>query len=102
MGKPCYPKEWLSLRLEFTEEYLLRKKRRKQMDEFKEKAIKDLENPPIRRINPIRNDGNDDPVRNIKPVSILKNPNEKVTDYNDTIKKYNPNKTCCNQQCILM
>ena len=98
MEKPCYPKEWLNLKLEFTEEYLLRKKRRKQMDEFKEKAIKDLENPPIRHINPVRNV---DPVRNVKTVSILKNPNEKITDYEKTIKKYDK-KVCCNQQCILM
>ena len=95
MEKPRYPKEWLNLKLEFTEEYLLRKKRRKQMDEFKEKAIKDLENPPIRHINPIRNDDSG------KPVSILKNPNEKITDYEKTIKKYDK-KVCCNQQCILM
>ena len=101
MEKPCYPKEWLNLRLEFTEEYLLRKKRSKQMSEFKEKGIKDLENPPIRHINPIKNVVPVNPVRNVKPVSILKNPNEKITDYDKTIKKYDK-KICCNQQCILM
>ena len=31
---PIFPKEWLDLRLEFTEEYLLDRKRRKQMQEF--------------------------------------------------------------------
>ena len=69
MEKPRYPKEWLNLRLEFKE--------------------KDLENPPIiiKHDNPL------------KPVSILKNPNEKITDFND--KK--SNKIFCNSsQCILM
>ena len=90
MEKPRYPKEWLNLRLEFTEEfteeYVLRKKSIRQMKEINEK---DLENPPIiiRHDNPL------------KPVSILKNPNEKITDYDD--KK--SNKICCkSSQCILM
>jgi len=91
MEKPRYPKEWLNLKLEFKEEYL-KKKRIKQIKEINEKELNsenDLENPPIiiRHDNPL------------KPVSILKNPNEKITDYDD--KK--SNKICCkSSQCILM
>ena len=106
MENPKYPKEWLNLRLEFTEEYLLNKKRIKQMRKFKETGLrekefvenklnagKDLENKLIivRHDNPL------------KYTSILKNPNGKVTDYGDTIKKYYPYKICCKcSQCILM
>jgi hypothetical protein len=75
MEKPRYPKEWLNLRLEFKDKGL-EKKSIKQMKEIEEKELNsenDLENPPIiiRHGNPL------------KSVSILKNPNEKITDLND-------------------
>ena len=91
MEKPHYPKEWLNLRLEFKDKGL-EKKSIKQMKEIEVKELNsenDLENPPIiiRHDNPF------------KPVSILKNPNEKITDLND--KK--SNKIFYNSsQCILM
>ena len=90
MEKSRYPKEWLNLRLEFKEKYL--EQSIKQMKAIEEKELNsenDLENPPIiiKHDNPL------------KPVSILKNPNEKITDLND--KK--SNKIFCNSsQCILM
>ena len=39
METPNFPQEWLNLRLEFTEEYLLKRERIKQMEEFKNREI---------------------------------------------------------------
>ena len=94
MESPIFPQEWLNLRLEFTEEYLLKRKRIKQMQEFKNREIQKFINN--------RNDGSilkrPEPI---KPVSILKNKNEKITDYNKTIKSYD---TSCLEKgkCIIM
>tara|TARA_A100001015_G_C14568403_1_gene548104 strand:+ start:387 stop:623 length:237 start_codon:yes stop_codon:yes gene_type:complete len=42
MDNPIFPQKWLDLRLEFTEEYLLKRERIKQMQEFKKREIQKL------------------------------------------------------------
>lgn len=42
MDNPIFPQKWLDLRLEFTEEYLLKRERIKQMQEFKNREIQKL------------------------------------------------------------
>lgn len=87
METPIFPKEWLDLRLEFTEEYLLDRKRRKQMQEFKNREIKKINDEILlKRPTPI------------EPVSILKN---KQDNYHETIESYN--RFCLEKKkCIIM
>ena len=94
METPIFPKEWLNLRLEFTEEYLLKRERIKQMREFKNGEIKKYINNRI--------DGSIlKRPQLIKPVNILKNKNEKITDYDKTINSYD-NSCLEKKKCIIM
>ena len=91
METPILPQEWLNLKLEFTEEYLLKRERIKLMQEFKNREIQNYINDGSILKRPGL----------IKPISIINNKNEKITDYDKTVKSYD---TSCleKKKCIIM
>ena len=82
MKTPIFPQEWLNLRLEFTEEYLLKRERIKQMQEFKNREIQKFINN--------RNDGSilkrPTPHPNVKELD-----DSKKNDYYNVIEDYDLN-----------
>ena len=76
MDNPIFPQKWLDLRLEFTEEYLLKRERIKQMQEFKNREIqKYINNGGILR--------RPTPHPNVKELD-----HSKKNDYNNVIEDY--------------
>ena len=88
MEKPVYPKEWLDLRLEFKDEYLLNQNNK----ELNDKAVNDKE------------DKKQKPQEQLIEIPLEEPLYEMQRDYSKTLMKYDKSyNTCCkSSSCILM
>ena len=94
MDPPNYPKEWLNLRLDFTDEYKLEKQNLKRRNKFN-KTINDIIDVNIKNLR-INNLLVDIPVSSMK-----KDYSDTLEDYDDYIKKKTKNKNYC-PVCVIL